>query len=171
MSYIGIIGAKRLDDSNASLGLIEAQKKAVQLLRCSTDMHMIKQQTGWEMGVDGKWRYEVADPFHNTVEIEDHLKRHFGESINISLCMHDISLLIAYPAFERLSLYARYTPTNKFSGYFNPLSYGMMICMGTVNLRSNTRPKVCCCMRCSILYRRKRTLPVVETCHKAENGI
>lgn len=103
MSYIGIIGAKRLDDSNASLGLIEAQKKAVQLLRCSTDMHMIKQQTGWEMGVDGKWRYEVADPFHNTVEIEDHLKRHFGESINISLCMHDISLLIAYPAFERLS--------------------------------------------------------------------
>ena len=153
MSYIGIIGAKRLDDSNASLGLIEAQKKAVQLLRCSTDMHMIKQQTGWEMGVDGKWRYEVADPFHNTVEIEDHLKRHFGESINISLCMHDISLLIAYPAFERLSLYARYTPTNKFSGYFN------------------TRPKVCCCMRCSILYRRKRTLPVVETCHKAENGI
>ena len=112
MSYIGIIGAKRLDDSNASLGLIEAQKKAVQLLRCSTDMHMIKQQTGWEMGVDGKWRYEVADPFHNTVEIEDHLKRHFGESINISLCMHDISLLIAYPAFERLSLYARYTLTN-----------------------------------------------------------
>ena len=31
------------------------------------------------------------------------------------------------------SLYARYTPTNKFSGYFNPLSYGMMICMGTLN--------------------------------------
>lgn len=87
MSYIGIIGAKRLDDSNASLGLIEAQKKAVQLLRCSTDMHMIKQQTGWEMGVDGKWCYEVADPFHNTVEIEDHLKRHFGEPINIRLCM------------------------------------------------------------------------------------
>lgn len=77
--------------------------------------------------------FKVADPFHNTVEIEDHLKRHFGESINISLCMHDISLLIAYPAFERLSLYARYTPTNKFSGYFNPLSYGMMICMGTLN--------------------------------------
>lgn len=87
MSYIGIIGAKRLNDSNVSLGLIEAQKKAVQLLRCSTDMHMIKQQTGWEMGVDGKWRYEVADPFHNTVEIEDHLKRHFGEPINIRLCM------------------------------------------------------------------------------------
>ena len=106
MSYIGIIGAKRLDDSNASLGLIEAQKKAVQLLRCSTDMHMIKQQTGWEMGVDGKWRYEVADPFHNTIEIEDHLKRHFGEPINIRLCMHDVTLLTAYPAFGRLRLFA-----------------------------------------------------------------
>ncbi|CDD05788.1 putative uncharacterized protein [Prevotella sp. CAG:592] len=45
----------------------------------------------------------------------------------------ELCLLIAYPAFERLSLYARYTPTNEFAGYFNPFSYGMMICMGTLN--------------------------------------
>lgn len=133
MSYIGIIGARRLDESDASFGLLEAQKEAVQLLRDNTDMRMIKQQTGWEMGIDGKWRYEVADPFHNTAEIEDHLKRHFGESINIRLCMHDTTLLTAYPAFERLRLYARYTPTHKFAGYFDPASYSMMVCMGTLN--------------------------------------
>ena len=171
MSYIGIIGAKRLDDSNASSGLIEAQKKAVQLLRCSTDMHMIKQQTGWEMGVDGKWRYEVADPFHNTVEIEDHLKRHFGEPINIRLCMHDVTLLTAYPAFGRLRLFAKYTPMHKYIGYF-PLT--TMACwfvwVQPIHL-SNLRPKVCCCMKCSILYKRKRILPVVETYHKAEDDI
>lgn len=133
MSYIGIIGARRLDESDASSGLLKAQKEAVQLLRDNTDMRVIKQQTGWEIGIDGKWRYEVADPFHKTAEIEDHLKRHFGESINIRLCMHDTTLLTAYPAFERLRLYARYTPTHKFAGYFNPERYGMMICMGTLN--------------------------------------
>ena len=133
MSYIGIIGAKRLDDSNASLGLVEAKKMAVRLLRCSTDMRMIKQQTGWKMGVDGKWRYEVADPFHKTTEIEDHMKRHFGEPINIRLCMHDVTLLSAYPAFGRLRLFAKYTHMKKYAGYFDPERYGMMICMGTLN--------------------------------------
>lgn len=96
-------------------------------------MHMIKQQTGWEMGVDGKWRYEVADPFHNTIEIEDHLKRHFGEPINIRLCMHDVTLLTAYPAFGRLRLFAKYTPMHKYIGYFSPDNYGMLVCMGTAN--------------------------------------
>ena len=133
MSYIGIIGARRLDESNVSSGLLEAQKEAVQLFRGNTDMRVIKQQTGWEMGIDGKWRYEVADPFHKTAEIEDHLKRHFGESINIRLCMHDTTLLTAYPAFERLRLYARYTQLPKYAGYFDPQRYGMMICMGTLN--------------------------------------
>ncbi len=133
MSYIGIIGARRLDESTISSSLLKAQKEAVQLLRESMDTHMIKQQTGWEIGIDGKWRYEVADPFHNTAEIEDHLKRHFGESINIRLCMHDTTLLTAYPAFERLRLYARYTHLPKLAGYFDPERYGMMICMGTLN--------------------------------------
>ena len=133
MSYIGIIGAKRLDESNVSSSLLEVQEEAVRLLRGNTDMRMIKQQTGWEMGIEGKWRYEVADPFHKTAEIEDHLKHHFGESINIRLCMHDTTLLTAYPAFERLRLYARYTPTRKFAGYFDPQRYGMLVCMGTAN--------------------------------------
>lgn len=131
MSYIGMIGAKRLDQHDASSGLLEAQKSAIELLRVGTDMHLIKQQTGWETGVDGKWRYEIADPFHTTPEIEDHVKRHFGEAISIRYCMHDTSLLIAYPAFERLRLFGLYTPTKRIAGYFNPTTYGMMVSMGT----------------------------------------
>lgn len=133
MSYIGIIGAKRLDECNHSSSLVDTQKEAVKLLRYNIDMHTIKQKTRWEIGVDGKWRYELTDPFHKTAEIEDHIKRHFGEPLNIRYCMHDITLLSAYPVFEKLRLFARYTPTSKFSGYFNPANYGMMVCMGTVN--------------------------------------
>lgn len=133
MSFIGIKGAERLDEQTPSLGLVAAQKQAVQLLRNGTDGCAIKQQTGWETGVDGKWRYELTDSFHTTPEIEDHLKRHFGEPINIRFCMNDTALLVAYPAFERLRLFSLYAPTHRFSGYFDPGNYGMMVCMGTAN--------------------------------------
>ena len=103
------------------------------MLGNGADMHSIKLTTGWETGVDGKWRYEVADPFHTTTEIEDHIKKHFGEPINIRHCMHDIALLTAYPAFERLRLFALYSPTKGFAGYFDPGSYGMLVCMGTAS--------------------------------------
>lgn len=131
MSYIGINGARRLDESDSALGLMAMQKRAAEMLRSRSDMRTIKAETGWEMGVDGKWRYEIADPFHTTAEIEDHLKKHFGEPINIRYCMHDLALLTAYPSFERLKLYSLYSPTRKFAGYFNPENYGMIVCMGT----------------------------------------
>lgn len=133
MSYIGIRGAERLDMNDSSMGLIKCQREAIDLLRKGVDMHSIKHQTGWETGIDGKWRYEIYDPFHTTEKIEDYIKRHFGEPINIRYCMHDTTLLIAYPAFERLRLFAMYTPTRQFAGYFNPKEYAMMVCMGTTN--------------------------------------
>ena len=131
MSYIGIFGAGNIDRSDSSSNLLELQRQAVVLLRNGIEMHGIKRQTGWEMGIEGKWRYELADPFHTTAEIGDHLKRHFGESVNIRFCMHDATLLAAYPAFERLRLFARYTPAAKFAGYFDPTRYSIMVCMGT----------------------------------------
>lgn len=133
MSFIGIKGAERLDKNNSSLCLLEAHDKAVHMLGNGADMHAIKLQTGWETGIDGKWRYEVKDPFHTTAEIEEHIKKHFGELINIRFCMHDISLLTAYPAFERLRLFALYSPTKGYAGYFEPIGYSMMVCMGTAS--------------------------------------
>ena len=58
MSYIGKIGASRLDPN----GIFEL-KSAVQMLKEGSDPKAIKIQTGWEMGADGLWRYEIADPF------------------------------------------------------------------------------------------------------------
>ena len=133
MSFIGIKGAERLDANDASLGLVKAQKQATEMLRMGVAMQEIKLTTGWEIGVDGKWRYEIADPFHTTAEIEDHVKRHYGEALGIRYCLRDLSLLVAYPAFERLRLFALYTPTKKNAGYFNPSNYGMMVSMGIQN--------------------------------------
>lgn len=133
MSYIGIKGAERLDKSDSSLNLLKAHDNAVRMLGNGSDMHIVKQQTGWEVGADGKWRYELVDPFHSTREIEDHIKKHFGEPINIRYCMHDTTLLTAYPAFDKLRLFALYTPSSGFAGYFDPSSYGMIVCMGTAN--------------------------------------
>lgn len=131
MSYIGIIGAGRLDKADSSLFLLEAKEKAVSLLQNGIGMDKAKRMTGWETGVDGKWRYEVDDPFHTTAEIEDYMKRHYGESIDIRFCMKNTLLLTAYPEFERLRLFCRYTPADKFMGYFDPKRYGMVVCMGT----------------------------------------
>lgn len=131
--YIGIKGAERLDRSDDSLGLLRAHGEAIKMHRNRKDMHDIKLQTGWELGIDKKWRYETIDPFHTTAELEDHIKRHFGEPVNIEYCMNDMTLLTAYPAFNELRLFGLYHPTKKFSGYFDPRRYAMVVCMGTAN--------------------------------------
>lgn len=131
MSYIGIIGAKRLDQSTPSLTLIEAYHTALHLHQTGQDMRTIKLKTGWELGIDRLWRYELADPFHTTEKIEDYIKRHFGEAINIRYCMHDTRLLVAYPELEQLRLFALYSPQRRWAGYFSPKDYAMMVCMGT----------------------------------------
>lgn len=131
--YIGINGAKRLDESDSSLGLLDAYEEAKGMYMNHVDMRSIKLQTGWELGIDKKWRYETIDPFHSTAELEDHIKSHFGESVNIRYCMNDTILLTAYPAFSKLLLYGLYKPTKKFSGYFDPDRYAIVVCMGTPN--------------------------------------
>lgn len=131
MSYIGIIGAKRLDQHTPSLNLINKYHKALYLHQAGQHMRTIKIETGWEIGIEGLWRYEMVAPFHTTAWIEDYMKQHFGEAINIRYCMHDTNLLVAYPEFARLRLYALYSPRKRWAGYFSPANYGMMICMGT----------------------------------------
>lgn len=52
--YIGINGAGRLDRSDDSLGLLRAHGEAIKMHRDRIDMHDIKLQTGWELGIDKK---------------------------------------------------------------------------------------------------------------------
>lgn len=126
--YIGKKGIANLKEADV---ILDALQSAKQKLRAGTSMQNLKVQTGWELGVDGLWRYEYPDPFHPSEIIEDYVKRHHGEPINIALCMLDTSLLTAYPDFTRLRLFASYTSRNRTLGYFSPDSYGMVVTIGT----------------------------------------
>ncbi len=133
MSYIGIIGAGRLDGREDGLpGVLGRKEMAARLLKDGADMHEIKLRTGWEKGADKKWRYEIDDPFHMTPELEDHLKRHYGEPIDIRRCLKETTLLTAYPVLERLLLFGLYRPIRgRIAGYFDPARYAVVVCMGT----------------------------------------
>ena len=95
------------------------------------DPIVIKVQTGWEMGVDGKWRYELPDPFWETAVIESYVKPRFGEPINIKSVMRDTRLLEAYPELADLALFVMYSPRKGTAGYYSPATNGMVISMGT----------------------------------------
>lgn len=126
MSYIGKMGAARL--SAASNLDIERPE---QMAKEGYESRVIKIQTGWEMGIDGYWRYEFPDPFLESTVIESYVKPRFGEPINIPLIMREPLLLDAYPELEDLKLYAMYSPRNGCAGYYNPSTKGIVISMGT----------------------------------------
>ncbi len=134
-----MIGAARLDGCEDGLpGVLGRKETAALMLKEGADMHEIKSLTGWERGADGKWRYEIDDPFHMTAELEDHLKRHYGEPINIRRCLKDTALLTAYPVLERLLLFGLYRPIRgSIAGYFDPERYAVVVCMGTASAPFN----------------------------------
>lgn len=125
MSYIGLNGASRLDPET-----IFGLHRAEQLNKDGTDPVAIKIQTGWEQGIDGLWRYEIQDPFMETTVLEDYVKPRFGEAINIKLILKDTLILRAYPEFERLTLYAMYSPRKGTAGYYSPATNGIVVGMG-----------------------------------------
>lgn len=133
MSYIGIIGAERIQEQNPDSLILEHYKEAKSMYSHKVNATYIKRTTGWEMGADELWRYEIDDPFLDTATIEEHVKRHFGEALDIRLCLRDTMILTAYPEFSQLKLYAMYSPKRRIAGYFNPSNYGMVGSLGTLN--------------------------------------
>lgn len=126
MSYIGLKGVKNLDPEN-----LFDYEKAEQMVKDKCTPIAIKIQTGWEMGVDSYWRYEISDPFLPTEAIEDYVKPRFGQPINIRMILRDDMMLKAYPMFEQITLFAMYSPMRGTAGYLNPATGGMVISMGT----------------------------------------
>lgn len=125
MSYIGVMGASNLDPENV-FDLTRAKQLTIE----GYDPTVIKIQTGWEQGVDGLWRYEIADPFMSSLVIEDYVKPRFGQAINISMILRDTLILDAYPSLGTVTLYAMYSPRQGAAGYYNPTTNGMVVSMG-----------------------------------------
>ena len=84
------LGEKGIANTENAEVLKAALHTAKQEMRMGTTMSCIKM----------RWKFEYPDPFHPNAVIEDHVKRHYGEPINIALCMADTSLLSAYRNFQ-----------------------------------------------------------------------
>lgn len=125
MSFIGEVGVSRLDPE----GLFNLSQ-AKEMLEKEISPVTIKSRTGWEKGVDDKWRYKIEDPFLDTDAIEDYVKPRYGEPINIRMIVKDQTILEAYPEFEDLTLYVMYSPRKGTAGYYNPSTNGMVLSMG-----------------------------------------
>lgn len=126
MSYIGLIGVSNLGPENRF-----DFDKAEHMVKEGFDPTVTKNQTGWEQGIDGFWRYEIQDPFMESDVIEDYVKPRFGEPINIRMILKDELILKAYPQLENLTLYALYSPRKGTAGYYNPATGGMVVSMGS----------------------------------------
>lgn len=126
MSFIGEVGVSRLDPE----GLFNLSQ-AKEMLEKEISPVTIKSRTGWEKGVDDKWRYEIGDPFLDTAAIEDYVKPRFGEPVSIGMIVKDKTILEAYPEFEELTLYVMYSHRKGTAGYYNPATNGMVLSMGS----------------------------------------
>lgn len=125
MSYIGEKGAYSLDPDN-KLDF----DRAKQMAKEGFDPVAIKIRTGWEKGVDHRWRYEMSDPFIDSVAIEDYVKPRFGESINIRMLLKDTRILDAYPILVDIAVYAMYSPRKGTAGYYNRVTNNIIVSMG-----------------------------------------
>lgn len=126
MSYIGKKGVSRLDPDNL-YNLTKAQEMSIE----GNDPTVVKIQTGWELGIDGLWRYEIPDPFMESAAIEDYVKPRFGEPVNIRMILKDSEILDAYPELKEVKIYAMYSPQKGTAGYYNPSTNGMVISLGS----------------------------------------
>lgn len=55
------IGARRLDEKEGTTRRIDNLRVARSMLKAGKDAKTIWRATGWQKGVEGKWRWEMPD--------------------------------------------------------------------------------------------------------------
>lgn len=98
--FIGGIGATNLDNSTASLSIRYNLINAKNMDKAGKDPSIIKNITGWEKGVDGKWRYERMDQ---------------SESVNIDLLLRDKQSYKLVDLYQDEELYKEYPNLKDFT--------------------------------------------------------
>lgn len=123
---------KAYDGDGKQVSLTDLLNEAVRIYKCSVkvDMRYIKEATGWELGFEGKWKYEIEDPFCSNEILNELAKIHYGEQVHIERCMSDFALLEAYPSFYKLNLFVMYSSRERMAGYFNPGTNAIVVSMG-----------------------------------------
>ena len=58
---IGVIGAEAIDKANGNSTLMDKFNLAQEMARRKFKPRTIKRTTGWELGIEGKWKFELQD--------------------------------------------------------------------------------------------------------------
>lgn len=120
--FIGESGAQQLDKTNHSLDVLLNLATAKEMTDAGSDPLTIKMATGWEMGIDKKWRYEIPDfmmPESSLSLLRDSFTD--GKPVTLNELMPKAIFLDAYPELAQMPVIidnsrmggAAYDPENK----------------------------------------------------------
>lgn len=106
---IGETGAANLDKAEEATTRLDNLAIAREMEQAGKDAKSIRLATGWEKGVDGKWRYEVPD-------IE--LSENYQDAETLDQAVNDPELFKAYPALKNIRIGALSAEEEKSSGSY-----------------------------------------------------
>lgn len=99
---LGETGAKRLDESQEVTHRIDNLSTAKNMAASKIDAKTIKLATGWEIGADGKWKYERPDikrvPVEERIKVAEKLNS--NKSVDLVEYIDDKELFTAYPGLR-----------------------------------------------------------------------
>jgi len=110
---LGENGAKALDETDASTGSATSRLNDLRVakeMEATKTPQEIRLATGWEKGVDGKWRYEVADgKLSGTLT---------SEPVSLSEVWSDEQLFTAYPQLKGIKI-----NVEPFNGKYSAMNF------------------------------------------------
>ena len=103
---IGVNGAEAIDKAENAYYMFELFVKAREMEEAGFDAKAIRDNTGWERGHDGKWRYEIDDLiFKNGIEFDDIvIKNRAAKSVKLKDAIEAEDLFKAYSFLEDYEL-------------------------------------------------------------------
>ena len=106
---IGETGAANLDKAEEATTRLDNLAIAREMEQAVKDVKSIRRATGWEKGVDGKWRYEVPD---------SELSENYREAETLEQAVNDPELFKAYPELKEIKIGALSAEEEENSGSF-----------------------------------------------------
>lgn len=124
---IGVEGAQRLDDAYEVYERMDNYRIAREMELAGKSAKDIKLATGWERGVDAKWRYEIDDITLNGGKLVENKFNYISGGFIEPLknLINNGDLLKAYPALANINVVV--TPHIDVNGSFSPEDYTIKI--------------------------------------------
>ena len=110
---IGIKGAQSLDQNEGTTRRMDNLKIAQEMTQQGKDAKAIRFATGWELGHEGKWKYEIPDAIIRPDEKFRHIKY---QTIRLDDILQSDELFNAYPQLRNIEV--RFTDFDGFGASY-----------------------------------------------------